>query len=78
MPRRNAEVIEALYRRINAEDRMRLESAHSSLRSRFAESGRISCYETMNWEFTRYLARRLNGRGSNGAGPSRAHPGIRE
>ena len=78
MPRRTAEVIEALYRRINAEDRMRLESAHSSLRSRFAESGRISCYETMNWEFTRYLARRLNGKGSNGAGPSPAHPGIRE
>ena len=58
---RTAEVIEALYRRINAEDRMRLESAHSSLRSRFARSGRISRYETMNWEFTRFLSRRLNG-----------------
>ena len=68
MPRRTAEVIEALYRRINAEDRMRLESAHSSLRSRFAESGRISCYETMNWEFTRYLDRRLNGAASAGTG----------
>ena len=58
-PRPTAEVIEALYRRINAEDRMRLESAHSSLYSRFADTGRISRYETMNWEFTRYLARRL-------------------
>ena len=63
LPRRTAEVLEALYRRINAEDRMRLESAHGSLRSRFAAPGRISCYETMNWEFTRYLARRLNGAG---------------
>ena len=68
MPRRTAEVIEALYRRINAEDRMRLESTHSSLRSRFAETGRISSYETMNWEFTRYLARRLNGAASTGTG----------
>ena len=68
MPRRTAEVIEALYRRINAEDRMRLESAHSSLGSRFADTGRISCYETMNWEFIRYLARRLNG--TTSAGPT--------
>ena len=66
LPRHTAEVIEALYRQINAEDRMRLESAHSSLRSRFAATGRLSRYETMNWEFTRYLARRLNGAKSRG------------
>ena len=69
LPRRSAAVIEALYRRINAEDRMRLESAHSSLGSRFAGTGRISRYETMNWEFTRYLARRLNGAAAADPGP---------
>lgn len=61
LPQQSAEVIEALYRQINAEDKLRLESAHSSLHSRFAGTGRISRYESMNQEFTRYLARRLNG-----------------
>ena len=74
LPRHTAEVIEALYRRINAEDRMRLESAHSSLRSRFAGTGRISRFETMNWEFTRYLARHLNGEKSVGLKAQAAAP----
>ena len=59
LPPETAAGIEALYRRINAEDRMRVESAHGALGSRFAATGRISRYESMNWEFTRYLARRL-------------------
>ena len=49
-----------LYRQVNREDQARLERIQSSLRSRYAGRGRISHYENMNLEFTRYLAERLN------------------
>lgn len=55
-----SEGIEGIYRTINAEDRARLESVQGGLASRFARPGRISRYENMNWEFTRYLARALS------------------
>jgi choline monooxygenase len=53
--------IEGIYQTINAEDRIRLERVQTSLKSRFARSGPISQYEKLNWEFTRYLSRLLNG-----------------
>ena len=51
--------MDSLYRQVNREDLMRLENIQTSLRSRFAATGRISHYENMNLEFTRYLAERL-------------------
>ena len=51
--------IEGIYTTINGEDKLRLERIQTSLGSRFAEQGPISCYEKMNWEFTRYLAGHL-------------------
>lgn len=53
--------IEALYQQLNGEDRPRVEGIQKGVRSRFAGRGRLSAYENMNWEFTRYLSRRLSG-----------------
>ena len=52
--------MDSLYRQVNREDQARLESIQDSLRSRYATSGRISHYENMNLEFTRYYAAHLN------------------
>ena len=49
-----------LYRQVNREDQFRLESIQRSLRSRYAGTGRMSHYENMNLEFTRYYAGQLN------------------
>ena len=51
--------IEDIYRTINEEDKLRLERIQTSLNSRFARQGSISCYEKMNWEFTGYIARHI-------------------
>lgn len=48
-----------LYRQLNDEDRPRIEAVQIGMRSRFAAPGRMSKYENLNWDFTRYLARRL-------------------
>ena len=48
-----------LYRQLNAEDRPRIEAVQAGMRSRFSAPGRMSKYENLNWDFTRYLARRL-------------------
>lgn len=48
-----------LYRQVNREDQFRLERIQSSLRSRYAGQGRMSHYENMNLEFTRYYANQL-------------------
>ena len=53
--------MDALYRQLNAEDRPRIESVQVGMGSRFASPGRMSKYENLNWDFTRYLARRLAG-----------------
>jgi phenylpropionate dioxygenase-like ring-hydroxylating dioxygenase large terminal subunit len=52
--------MDSLYRQVNAEDRVRLENIQHSLRSRFAAPGRLSRWEKMNLDFTRYMARRLS------------------
>ena len=48
-----------LYRQLNAEDRPRIEAVQVGMQSRFAAPGRMSKYENLNWDFTRYLARQL-------------------
>ena len=53
------DAMDALYRQVNDEDRANLERVQSALRSRHAGQGRISRYENMNWEFTRYIAERI-------------------
>ena len=57
--REAAEHLEALYREVNEEDRVRLESIQENVGSRFAGTGPISHLEKPNWDFTRYIARRL-------------------
>ena len=58
-PRETIDNMNALYRNLNHEDRPRVEGVQTGMRSRFAAPGRMSEYENLNWDFTRYLARRL-------------------
>lgn len=53
------EEIDRLYHEVNNEDKMRLESIQTTLRSRYLEPGPLSYMEQPNWELYRYLARRL-------------------
>ena len=58
-PAETVENMNTLYRQLNAEDRPRIEAVQAGMQSRFSEPGRMSKYENLNWDFTRYLARRL-------------------
>ena len=58
-PQDTIDNMNTLYRQLNAEDRPRIEAVQVGMQSRFSAPGRMSKYENLNWEFSRYLARRL-------------------